>query len=116
MRASSDAGMVTAETAMSLPVLLMLTLAGVAAVSVGQARMRCVDAASEAAKAIARGDPGSAAERARSAAGRPVTLSTTAGALDTTVTVRLTLRPVSWLPPVAITETAVAATEPGVAP
>jgi hypothetical protein len=32
------------------------------------------------------------------------------------VTVRLTLRPVSWLPPVPITESAVAATEPGVGP
>jgi len=31
---------------------------------------------------------------------------------DTTVTVRLRLRPVSWLPPVTITEMAVAATEP----
>lgn len=108
--------MVTAETAMSLPVLVLLTLVGVAAVGVGQARVRCADAAGEAARAVARGDPGVAADRARAAAGGPVSLSVASSASDTRVSVRLAFRPVSWLAPVSITETAVVATEPGVSP
>ena len=107
--------MVTAETAMTLPVLVLLAMVGVAAVGVGQARLRCADAAGEAARAVARGDLASAADRARSAAGAPVALSTTSSASDTRVTVRMALRPVGWLPQVTITETAVAATEPGAA-
>ncbi|MEO6503406.1 MAG: TadE family type IV pilus minor pilin [Jatrophihabitantaceae bacterium] len=112
----SDAGMVTAETAMSLPVLALLTMVGVAAVGVGHARVRCADAAGEAARAVARGDPAAAAERARAAAGAPVVLGIGSSASDTRVSVRLALRPVSWLPQVSITETAVVATEPGVRP
>ena len=115
-RLRSDAGMVTAETAMTLPVLVLVALAGVAAVGVGQAQLRCADAAREAARAVARGEDGAAPARARAAAGRPVSLSTGSHASDTVVTVRLALRPVSWLPPVTITETAVVASEPGVVP
>ncbi|HST49048.1 TadE family type IV pilus minor pilin [Jatrophihabitans sp.] len=106
--------MVTAETAMTLPVLVLLAMVGVATVGVGQARLRCADAAGEAARAVARGDPAAAA-RARSAAGAPVALSTASSASDTRVTVRMALHPVSWLPRVTITETAVVATEPGAA-
>jgi Flp pilus assembly protein TadG len=109
--------MVTAETAMTLPVLAMLALVGVAAVGVGQARVRCADAAREAARAIARGDRSSATARAEAAAGRPVAvLSSGSSPADTTVTVQLQVHPVSWLPPVVITETAVVATEPGAVP
>ncbi|HEV2885837.1 MAG TPA: TadE family type IV pilus minor pilin [Jatrophihabitans sp.] len=115
-RLRSDAGMVTAETAMSLPVLALVTVVGVVAVGVGQARVRCADAAGEAARAVARGDPAAAAERARAAAGAPVALSIGSSASDTRVTARMVLRPVRWLPPVAITETAVVATEPGAVP
>ena len=109
--------MVTAESAISLPVLVILALVGVASVGVGQARVRCADAAAEAARAIARGDPAAAAGRARAAAGRPVTVfSSRSSASDTTVTVRFLLHPVSWLPPVSVSETAVVATEPGIGP
>ncbi len=79
---------------------------------VAQGRIRCADAAGAAARAVARGDPG-AAERARSAAGGPVLLSIDSSAADTRVTARLALRPVSWLPAVTVSETAVVATEPG---
>jgi Flp pilus assembly protein TadG len=104
--------MVTVEAALVLPVLIMLALAGVAAVQVGQARVRCSDAATQAARALARGDPGSADRVARLAAGRPVQVSSSVGASDTTVTVRLKLRAIRWLAPVTISETAVVATEP----
>ncbi len=107
--------MVTAETAMVLPVLVLLSLVGVAAIGVGQARLRCADAAREAARAIARGDPAAAPALARAAAGRSVTLSSSADGPDTAVTVRLQVRPAHWLGSITITETAVAATEPGTA-
>ncbi len=48
--------MVTAETAVVLPVLLMVLAGAVAAVVVVGAQLRCVDAAREGARAAARGD------------------------------------------------------------
>jgi Flp pilus assembly protein TadG len=109
--------MVTAELAVALPVLVLLTFVGIAAVGLGQARVRCADAAREAARAIARGDGAAAATLARAAAGRPVSLmSSGEGPADTKVTVRMELRPVPWLAPVTVTETAVVAVEPAVAP
>jgi predicted S18 family serine protease len=49
--------MVTAETAVVLPVLLLVLAGAVAAVTVVGAQLRCVDAAREAARAAARGEP-----------------------------------------------------------
>lgn len=48
--------MVTAETAVVLPVLLLVLFCAVAAVSVVGAQLRCVDAAREGARAAARGE------------------------------------------------------------
>ncbi len=48
--------MVTAETAVVLPVLLFVLLCAVAAVTVVGAQLRCVDAAREGARAAARGE------------------------------------------------------------
>jgi Flp pilus assembly protein TadG len=48
---------VTAETAVLLPVLVALTAVLLWGVLVGAAQIRCVDAAREAARAAARGDP-----------------------------------------------------------
>jgi Flp pilus assembly protein TadG len=53
-----DAGMVTAETAVVLPVLLLVLAGAVAAVTVVGAQLRCVDAAREGALAAARGEDG----------------------------------------------------------
>jgi Flp pilus assembly protein TadG len=109
---SDDHGMVTAETAMVLPVLVLLSLVGVAAVGVAQARVRCADAAMVAARAVARGDPTAADSLARAAAGPAVRLATSALGDDTVVTARLSLRPLHWLGSVTIVETATVATEP----
>lgn len=49
--------MVTAETAVVLPVLLLVLAAAVSAVVVVGAQLRCVDAAREGARAAARGEP-----------------------------------------------------------
>jgi Flp pilus assembly protein TadG len=52
--------MVTAETAVVLPVLLLVLAGAVAAVTVVGAQLRCVDAAREGARAAARGEPATA--------------------------------------------------------
>ena len=49
--------MVTAETAVVLPVLLLVLAAAVAAVTLVGSQLRCVDAAREGARAAARGEP-----------------------------------------------------------
>jgi Flp pilus assembly protein TadG len=104
--------MVTAELATALPILVLLAFVGVIAIGVCQARVRCADAAREAARVVARGDTASAAGVARAAAGRPVAVVTGADGEETVVTVHLQVRPVSWLGPMTVTETAVVATEP----
>jgi Tfp pilus assembly protein PilX len=109
-----DDGMVTAETATVLPVLVLLTLVGIGAVAVAQDRIRCADGAREAALAVARGDGGRAAELASAGAGRPVATTVSVTSETSTVTVRLQVRPVSWLPGLTITEMATVATEPTV--
>ena len=53
---SSDSGSVTAETAVVLPVLVVVLAAGVWALSCVAAQLSCVDAARAAARAAARGD------------------------------------------------------------
>jgi Flp pilus assembly protein TadG len=54
---------VTAETALALPVLVAVTLAMLWLVSLGLGQMRVVDAAREAARAVARGESPAEAER-----------------------------------------------------
>jgi Flp pilus assembly protein TadG len=54
--ADGEAGMVTAETAVVLPVLLLVLVCAVAALTVVGAQLRCVDAAREGARAAARGE------------------------------------------------------------
>jgi Flp pilus assembly protein TadG len=62
-RGRSEAGMVTAETAVVLPVLLFVLAGAVAAVTVVGAQLRCVDAAREGARAAARGESDVAVSR-----------------------------------------------------
>lgn len=105
--------MVTAELATVLPVLVLLTFVGVAAVTVVRERIRCADGAREAARAVARGDTANAGTFAIAGAGAPVATSVrSSGAGLTTVTVTMDVRPLGWLPGVRITETATVATEP----
>lgn len=56
-----ERGAVTAETALALPTLLAVTAALAWLLSVGAAQVRTVDAAREAARAVARGDDPAAA-------------------------------------------------------
>ncbi|WP_448642233.1 TadE family type IV pilus minor pilin [Geodermatophilus sp. URMC 63] len=109
--------MVTAETAVVLPVLVLVLAAVVAAVVVVGAQLRCVDAAREGARAAARGeDPAVVrAVTARAAPDGAVTTVSVEGA-EVRVTVSAEVVPVG---PVrlgtGVGATAVARLEPGVA-
>jgi hypothetical protein len=52
-----DAGYVTAETAMVLPILALLLAVALWSIAVAAAQLRCIDAARDGARAIARGEP-----------------------------------------------------------
>ncbi|WP_409331352.1 TadE family type IV pilus minor pilin [Trujillonella humicola] len=110
--------MVTAETAVVLPVLLLVLAGAVAAVTVVGAHLRCVDAAREGARAAARGDD-IAAVRAVSAAAAPPGAATSVQVEGARVRVTVTAR-VPALGPlplrVEVSATAVADLEPGVVP
>lgn len=108
--------MVTAELAAGLPVLVLLLAVAVSAVSVAGARVRVQDAAREAARAAARGDPGVAARLVQRAAPGATYSVDTSGA-DVVATVELTVHPLaSWLPAITLHEQALAAVEPRAAP
>jgi hypothetical protein len=111
-RGDRDAGMVTAELAACLPVLVLLLAVALSAVSVGSLRVRAQDAAREAARAAARGDRASALALARAAApGAQIRITVTAGEVSAVATVQAHL-PVPFLPEVTVHEQAVAAREP----
>jgi TadE-like protein len=91
--------MVTAETAVALPVLLFVLAAAVAALMVVGSQLRCVDAAREGVRAAARGEPPAAVRSlvARAApGGAQAAVSTRDGTV--TVTVRSLVRPLGALP------------------
>ena len=104
--------MVTAELAAALPVLVLLILAGLSAVRVVDARVRCLDAAREIARAAARGDgPAAAQGRADAPAGASVSVARSGD--EVRVTVIALVHPLGPdLPAVTVRESAVAATEP----
>ena len=105
----------TAETAVVLPVLLLVLAAGVAAVVAVGGQLRCEDAAREGARAAARGEsPAVVAELAGRAApdGARVELSTAGETV--TVTVTASLQPLGPVPlRVPVTATATGVREPG---
>jgi Flp pilus assembly protein TadG len=108
--------MVTAETAVVLPVLLLVLAGAVAAVVVVGAQLRCVDAAREGARAAARGDEAATVTAVvRGAA--PDGAAVTATREGETVRVRVVaeVAPLGPLPlRVEVSAEAVARLEPGV--
>ena len=107
--------MVTAETAVVLPVLLFVLAAAVAAVVVVGAQLRCVDAAREAARAAARGDPAAQVQEiARRAAPPGATTSVGTSGDQVSVTVTAPVRPLGpVLLRVHVHASATAELEPG---
>ena len=104
--------MVTAELAAALPVLMILVAVALCAVSVAGQRVRAADAAREAARAAARGDPVTGSRlAATSAPGSTVTISRSGDRV--TARVRIVVHPMGgWLPSLTVVERAVAAVEP----
>ena len=121
-RPRRDAGMVTAETALVLPALVLVLVGAVWLLCGVIAQVRCVDAAREGARVAARGDgDGRAVAAARAAAPAGAAVHITRGAGQVRVTVRATVAPFGgWagrLPPVRLAATAAAVDEavPGAA-
>jgi hypothetical protein len=114
-RRPSECGYVTAETALTLPILVGLGFALVALVVIAADRVRCADAAWESARALARGEStGYARELARRLA--PVGASITVGAHDRLVEVHIRSKPSAigrFLPPLTVDGVAVAPCESG---
>jgi Flp pilus assembly protein TadG len=107
--------MVTAELAVSMPVLVLLVAVAVSAVSVSGARIRVQDVAREAARAAARGDQSEAPGLAQHAA-PGVDVSITRSGTQVVAVARLEVHLLAeWLPAVSITERAVAEVEPSAA-
>ena len=76
VRRRESGGMVTAEAAAVLPLVALVALALVWVVSIGIAQVRVVDAARDAARAIARGDADrTAAAAARRTVGGPASVA-----------------------------------------
>ena len=84
-----ERGAVTAETALTLPLLVAVTIGLVWLLAVGMAQIRAVDAARETARALARGDdPGAATALGERIApvGSRVAVATADGQVRVTVT------------------------------
>jgi hypothetical protein len=114
-RRFDDAGMVTAEAAVVLPVLVFVLAAALAAVSVVTAQMRCTDAAREGARAAARGESDAAVQQiaASSAPDDSAVLVTRDGDTATVqVSASVPLFP-GLGPSISVSDSATAVLEPG---
>jgi hypothetical protein len=95
-----------------MPVLMMLILAGVMAVSAAGAKVRCGSAARDAALAAARGEDGATAARRVAPDGAEIRIATDGELARATVSVQV--RPFGdLLPAFTVSGSAVAAMEPG---
>jgi len=118
-RPRGERGSVTAETAVVLPALVLLTVAVFWGIAVCAAQLRCIDAARAGARAAARGeDPAASAAAARAAAPQGATVHMVRNGEQVRVLVAARIDPpgalLSHLPGIPVSGTAVAAAEPGV--
>jgi Flp pilus assembly protein TadG len=117
-KARDQRGTVTAETAIVLPVAVLMLLAGMWVVGVVVAHVRCQDAARDTARALARGDaPGTAESIGARVAPPGAEVRIERQGTDVRVVVVAAIRsdrPVlSWAPTVRATGSAVVQLEPG---
>jgi len=107
--------MVTAETAVVLPVLLLVLAGAVAAVTVVGAQLRCVDAAREGARAAARGESAATVSRLVGELAPDGAVTRVGGDADQVrVTVTVRVAPLGPVPlDVTLSGAAVAVREPG---
>ncbi len=105
--------MVTAETAVVLPVLLLVLAGVVAAVVVVGAQLRCVDAAREGARAAARGEDTAAVTSLAGRAAPDGAVTTVSGEEEVRVTVTARIAPLGPVPlRITVSAEAVALREP----
>lgn len=113
-----DRGSVTAETALALPVLMVVLAMAVWVLAAVGAQLRCVDAASGAARAAARGEsPAAVASLGRSLApgGAQVRVEQRGEQVHVTVSARVQpFAVLSVLPALEVSGRSVALVEPGV--
>lgn len=117
-RGRGDDGMVTAEAALVIPVLLAVTLTLAWAIGVGAAQVKLIDAAREGARLAARGEPQDvvdAAVRRAGPDGAHVEISRSGGTVSVRVVaeVRPGLPVLGDLPGISLQSQAVAADEAG---
>jgi len=113
----SDGGSVTAETAVVLPVLVVVLALALWGVAAAVAQLRCVDAARAAARAVARGeDPGAARSAAAVIAPERAVIAVAPSDARVWVEVSAAVRPsgpvFARLPAFTVRATAVADAEP----
>lgn len=107
-----ERGSFTAELAAGLPALMLLLFVGLTAVGAVTTKAQCVDAAREAALAVARGEPGVAAGQRTGPPGATVSIFVDGEVV--VATVRASVRALGGhLPSTTVTATATAALEPG---
>jgi TadE-like protein len=110
-----DRGAVTAEFAVAMPALVLLLGFSLGAVDATLDKLRCVDAARDAALAQARGGDGASVGRAEAPSGAKTVVTVSGDLVRVTVTMRS--RPLGRaLPGVTVAGAAVATTEPSAAP
>jgi hypothetical protein len=96
----------------ALPALVLLLGFGLGAIDATTDKLRCVDAARDAALTQARGGDGASIGRAEAPTGSRVTVTIVGDTAHATVT--MVVKPLgSHLPSVSLTSTAIAAVEPG---
>jgi hypothetical protein len=106
-----DRGSVTAELAAALPALMLLLLFALGSIDAVLTRMRCVDAARDAALAASRGEDGAAAGHRLAPGGATVGLSVGSDTVRATVSAPVRVLG-AHLPTLTVSGTAVAAREP----
>ena len=112
---TGDRGSVTVEAALALCSLVAVLALVLAAVSAVAAQLRCIDAAREAARLTARGEPARAEDIARRIAPRGAVVAVTVRGDE--VTARVSANPAAGLlPGVNVGAAAAAVLEPGPLP
>lgn len=114
-RRRGERGSATAELAVAMPALVLMLLAGLTAVRAVTVKLECVDAAREAARAEARGDPGLTAGTRAAPSGATVTVAPDGDLVRATVRARV-LPLGKHLPGFTVSAQAFAEPEEGVAP
>jgi TadE-like protein len=120
-RRGSSGGSVTAEAALVLPLIAVFALALLWLVSVGITKVETVDAARDAARALARGDDlATARANALGAAPAGAEISIESSTDEVTATVSVHVQPPGWLlvhlPTVTVSSAATTQLEPGAQP